>query len=223
MKREIKTYQDNFGILLGIMIEKDLIRKRDYEFLDNCRELRNHLVHSAKRYMAIPSIETVERIERIRNRLENLPNVYAEFGGDVKIIQADDTMYRIMEIIEHTDFTVFPVYKDGVFLNLMTESILTRWLARHVVKNHEMAFADLRGTAADALHLLDDDDKHWEFIPRHTTITAATNFFASRPVLEALIITERGNITDSPLGIVTRSDALDMLDGIRNTHTTPKV
>ncbi|MEM9955691.1 MAG: hypothetical protein AAF846_29090 [Chloroflexota bacterium] len=223
MKQEIKTYQDNFGILLGLMNEKTLIKKRDYDFLDNCRELRNHIVHSKKRYMAIPSIETVERLERILNRFENLPTVHSVFGGEVRIIQADETMYHVMKIVEDTGFTQFPVYNDDQFVNLMTENILTRWLARHVVSHQEMAFADLRDTAADALRLLNDDDKHWEFIPRHMTITAATNLFASRPVLEALIITERGNVTDSPLGIVTRSDALDMLDGIRNTHTTPKV
>ena len=212
---ELNLPNEHFATVLGKMLEKQRIKQRDHEFLDNCRELRNHVVHNKKLYMAVPSIHVVERIERISNRLKNAPTVYSEFATKVEIVDSKETMYRVMKLIEDTGFTQFPVYHDGKFINLLTENVLTRWLAKHVVKVQEMGFADLRDTTADALNL-HDDDKHWEFIPRHMTIAAATALFAAKPILEALIITERGLINEKPIGIVTRSDALDMLDGKRD-------
>lgn len=215
MQESLHMRGEPFGVCLDKMLEQDLVRKKDFTFLHDCRELRNFVVHNQDLYMAIPAVPVLERIEQILNYLIKEPVVYPEFATEVQIVNASDTMYRVMKIIEDTQYTQFPVYEGDKFINLLTENVLTRWLAKHVVKIQEMGFADLRETASDALKL-HDDEEHWEFIPRHMTIVAATALFAEKPVLEALIITERGKVTETPIGILTRSDALDMLDGVRD-------
>jgi len=210
---ELDLPNEHFATLLGKMLEKQRIKQRDHEFLDNCRELRNHVVHSKKLYMAVPSIYVVERIERLSSRFQNVPTVDSEFATKVETIDSKETMYHVMKLIEDTGFTQFPVYDKGKFINLLTENVLIRWLAKYTISAKNVA--DLHHIAIDTLEL-DDDKQHWQFIPRHMTITAATGLFAAKPILEALIITERGITTETPIGIMTRSDALDMLDGKRD-------
>jgi len=212
-----------FGVLLNNMLEKHLIKNKDYTFLNACRELRNFVVHNKNLYMAIPSIQVVEKIERLANRYADVPTVNREFSDGVQTLRSSDTMIDVMKIIEETAYTQFPVYDDqDNFVNLLTENVITLWLAKHVVRNREVGSTDLSDTVADALKL-HDDEEHWEFIPRHMTIAAATALFAEKPVLEVLIITEHGKVTETPVGIVTRSDALDMLDGKRDTQRRRKV
>ena len=222
MEEALHMRQESFGECLDKMLEQDHIRKKDFTFLHDCRELRNFVVHNQDLYMAIPSLPVVEHIEQILHNLIEEPKVYPEFASKVQTVNASDTMYRVMKIIEDTQYTQFPVYDEGKFVNLLTENVLTRWLARHVVRIQEMGFADLRETASDALKL-HDDEAHWEFIPRTMTIAAATALFAEQPVLEALLITERGKISEKLLGILTRSDALDMLDGKRDTQIQRRI
>lgn len=210
---ELNLPNEHFATVLGKMLENQRIKQRDHEFLDNCRELRNHVVHSKKLYMAVPSIHVVERIERIANRLKSSPTVDSEFMKTVETVKSTDTMYDVMKRIEDTGFTQFPVYQDGKFINLLTENVLARWLAKYLINTKNEI--NLHTVHADTLDL-QSDGQHWEFVSRHTTITAATALFSARPVLEALIITERGLTTETPIGIMTRSDALDMLDGKRD-------
>lgn len=219
MHDSLNVQNQPFGVVLDLMLEKHLIKRRDYTFLDDCRELRNFVVHNKNLYIAVPSASVVENIERLAAKYEREPTVYNVFAKKVFTVSASDTLYRVMSLIEETSITQFPVYDDeGKFLNLLTENVLTRWLAKHTVLIQEMGFADLRDTAGDAI-TLHNDEEHWQFIPRHMTIAAATALFAQKPVLECLLITERGKQTETPIGIMTRSDALDMLDGKRDTQS----
>lgn len=216
MHDTLKKKHKPFGTLLDTMLERHLIKRKDYTFLDDCRELRNFIVHSKNLYMAIPSIHLVENIERLANKFANAPTVSREFSRQVEIIRASDTMYHVMSIIDKTGYTLFPVYDDeNNFVNLLTESVLALWLAKYVAHQQEMNITEPGYTVADALNL-HDDGEHWEFISRHMTVSAATAMFAEKPILEALLITERGKTSETPIGIVTRSDALDMLDGKRD-------
>ncbi|MEL6403612.1 MAG: CBS domain-containing protein [Chloroflexota bacterium] len=216
MQGLLRLPHETFGILLQQMYENSKILPNERVFLDDCRVLRNRLIHDnfqIDHYQLIPSHSIVERIEFIADNFEDTPTVYKYFAKKVQSVNANDTLYRVMKLIQDTSFTQFPVYDDDKkFVNLLTENVITRWLSKHTVIIQEMAFADLRHTVEQALTLQDGND-HWEFIPRTMTISAATAIFAAQPTIEALLITETGEVHETPIGIVTRSDALDLLDG----------
>ena len=213
--RTVLKSREPFGLLLQAMFDRNRIFNQEYSFLNDCRQLRNILVHRSfkdETYMALPGSAMVGYLEELADKFEDIPTVYTYCAKDVQSVQIHDTMYRVMNLIQETDYTQFPIYDDDKFVSLLTENVLTRWLAKHVVTIHEMPFADLRHTVEQAL-TLQDTNAHWQFVPRKMTIPEATALFAEKPVLEALIITERGKKKEKPIGIVTRTDALDLLDG----------
>jgi hypothetical protein len=62
-------------------------------------------------------------------------------------------------------------------------------------------------TVAQVLRL-EETKKNCEFAPRNETTAAARNRFAENPLLEAVLITDRGRHTEALLGIATRWDVL---------------
>src|SRR5690606_2395552 len=102
MQESLHMRNEAFGVCLDELFGKDLINKKDYTFLDNCRQLRNFVVHNRDLYMAIPSEPVIERIELLASNFEKEPIVYPAFATSVQTINADDTMYRVMKIIEET-------------------------------------------------------------------------------------------------------------------------
>lgn len=207
--------KEPFNLLLQAMLDRNRIFNHQFTFLNDCRLLRNILVHRSHKdetYMALPGSAMVAHLEDLANEFEDVPTVYTYCAKEVLSVQVHDTMYRVMNLIQERDYTQFPVYDGKKFVNLLTENVLTRWLAKHVVTIHEMPFADLRHTVEQAL-TLQGENNHWKFVARKMTIPEATALFAEKPVLEALIITENGKLKEVPLGLVTRTDALDLLDG----------
>jgi CBS domain-containing protein len=172
-------------------------------------ELRNFLVHErreAYEYLAVPTQEVVDRIEVIRQRLLAPERVLPRFQRKVAAVQSDLPLSRVLDMIEETGFSQFPVYEGERFAGLLTENGITRWLAGHV--SPELTLVDFQNEQAGAVLGLQEERRDFDFIPRDCTVLAAENKFIENPVLEALFITHGGERDQALLGIITRWDLL---------------
>ena len=202
-----------FGKLVSRMKDSGRLYNRRFRFLMDCASLRNHIVHEKMQpgeYMAVPRASIVERLETIADEMDK-PPVVAMFNKKVQTFRTDDTISAVLEIIHQNDFSQFPVYDESEqFTGLLTENGITRWLADNN-RNQEADLVNLAQPVAQALAVEEMPDNHL-FVSRHMTVVEAVNIYARKPQLEALLITESGDKQQSLLGIMTRFDALDIID-----------
>jgi len=117
----------------------------DSELLKTIAEIRNAIVHGkteAYRYVAIPTPAIAEQLRTYRERLINPARAVPTFQRTVEAVSIDDTLSRVLKIIDQRDYSQFPVYNEKRFRGLLTENGITRWLAHHVIKTLSLVELD---------------------------------------------------------------------------------
>lgn len=169
-------------------------------------ELRNVAVHmqSLVNPAFVPSEKAVERLEQIRNRLLSPPLAGSAFRRKVVTANPDDSLAKILDLIRQNDFSQFPVYNGSTLAGLLTENGITRWLAQHV---------NLSGSLVELIdhsvaEVLKDDRKSTNFklVGREVPVDVVQDMFADHANLEAVIVTNSGKPSETPLGIATQWD-----------------
>ena len=183
----------------------------DAEVLKTIAEIRNAIVHGKTepyRYVAIPTPAIAEQLKRCRERLINPARAVPTFQRTVEIISTDDTLARVLKIIDERDYSQFPVYEGKQFRGLLTENGVTRWLAHHVVKT--LSLVELDDIPVRQVLQNEEDRKNHQFVPRDMRVDDVTALFAKQALLEAVLITASGKQLEKLLGIATRWDILHL-------------
>jgi predicted transcriptional regulator len=181
----------------------------DCDYLRMAAKLRNVLLHeTTKPYQraAVPTLPVVERLERICQRLKNPPLVVPRFQTPVETTTLDDSLAGVLRRIRERDYSQFPVYDGEKFCGLLTENGITRWLAHHVSK--EMSLVELDEVPVSQVLSEEEKRQNCLFLARDKTVDEAKALFAANELLEAVLITQSGNRTEKPIGIITRWDVL---------------
>lgn len=190
--------------------EHSAIRK--YE--DDLREfgdLRNAIVHhrtDTEYAIAEPHTEIVELIEHIETLLSSPITVGTSFAREVHKFNSDHTLKEVLRMVRDKNFKHIPVYKDGVFLGLLTASGIMRWLAATV----EEEFISREITTMDDILKYEKNGNTFRFIASNTPVYEAEEIFrdsvASGGRLEALLITRNGERDEPLTGIITPIDLI---------------
>jgi predicted transcriptional regulator len=219
MEREVNgSKEDSFVHLVNKMQTKRKLFISQVQFLKSSASLRNHIVHETMQpgeYLSVPRASIVKKLEDTADRMEK-PPVVAMFNTDVLTFHTTDTVATVLHTIHETDFSQFPIYdEDDHFVGLLTENGIVRWLADHNLKEGA-DLADLERTVEQALRV-QEVPQNYQFVARDMTTIEAVNIYARYPQLEALLITETGDKQQTLTGIMTRFDALDIVDDERHT------
>ena len=111
-------------------------------------------------------------------------------------------------MVRDKNFKHIPVYKDGVFLGLLTASGIMRWLAATV----EEEFISREITTMDDILKYEKNGNTFRFIASNTPVYEAEEIFrdsvASGGRLEALLITRNGERDEPLTGIITPIDLI---------------
>jgi len=202
-----------YSVLLSEYARSHSYWKDTADYLRMIGDLRNCIIHGRTKpydYLAIPTRTMIERLFVILERLKNPERVIPKFRRKVKTVLVSDPIAEVLKAISKTDYSQFPVYAGKNFEGLLTENGITRWLARHV--SNELSTVDLTEiTVGDTLKN-EEKRKNWSFIPRSMTVDELKETFAANSLLEATLITENGNPSESFLGIATRWDMLQKMD-----------
>jgi len=89
---------------------------------------------------------------------------------------------------------------------LLTENGITRWLAHHVSAG--LSLVDLEEDFVQEVLRKEEVRENYVFVPRNETVDKIKDLFASYDLLEAVLITEKGNKIEKLMGIATRWDIL---------------
>lgn len=211
-KLERNADTDQFLELLHKVKNRHAPIRRYFDDLKSYARLRNALVHEKSRknfYIAEPHPEVVEQIESIAEFLQVPPSILTVASKPVKTFDADEEVKVALEEMEGHEFTQYPIYEDGHFKFLMTESGLRRYFASRL----EGSKIDLAGQK------LRDVQKHEKtntvkIVSKDMNIFELQDLYDSRSEdenkLEAVIITENGSYKEEPIGIVSSWDLIKM-------------
>ena len=189
--------------------ERDGGSRDDSDLLQRTSILRNFVVHQPKTdgdLCAVPTQGFLDELTEFKNRLVAPERVIPRFAKSVVTISPADTLTRVLREIARRDFSQFPVYEQSRFKGLLTENGITRWLAKHIQRTFSLV--DLEEAYVFELLREEEQRNNYHFVDKSFPVEEARRMFREREQLEAVLITERGQRAEPPLGLVTRWDML---------------
>lgn len=208
---EVSKYE-SFSRSLNIAIKNNPMIRNFKEDLEKFASLRNIIIHEEIKpnfVIAEPHIEIVERIEKIAEILEKPQRVIPEFEREVKKVRLHDNIAVPLELIKN-GYSQFPVYDNGIFMGLLSEKCIAKWLA-HFIDGKILTIHEV--TVEEVLKFDGSNGKNVRFIDKEATIYNALSIFSelrNKYVhVEAILITRNGKADESLLGIITPRDIVD--------------
>lgn len=212
LRSNVKIYNDKFLALLNEGAKRHAMINTYKEDLTKYAKLRNVLVHEKVEvgyYIAEPNLQIVEHIEKIAN-IFNKPN-YALSIATKKVIffNSEDSILHVIQGLKEHSYAQYPVYHNNECIGLLTNAHIVRWFAEHVENN----ILDLREIKVK--DIIENVSKHpVQFVPKNINIFEAEEIFEvahkNKSELEAIIITENGKQNESPLGLITAWDLIEI-------------
>ncbi|MER2173418.1 MAG: CBS domain-containing protein [Carnobacterium sp.] len=200
-----KEYKQPFYRLLDENEYRNPAVKKYKNDLQIFADLRNVMVHKKlipNSYIAQPTDNVVKHIEQIEEEIKSPERVYPLFKRDVVQFNFDDLFTKVLTTISERKFTHFPVYKNKKLIGLLTEKGITMWLASQL----EDETIYLKKTMVEEIISEDTRRNNYLFIKKSMSIEVAADLLKNDRRLDALLITENGNVSELPLGIITPSD-----------------
>lgn len=183
---------------------KSSIFHRNFDDLRMYAKLRNVLVHERheSRYLAEPLPELIEHLAKLIGQIEKPALVVQHFKQQIHEFQPGDSMRDVLEFLAKQDFSQTFIRDEGA-LKILTANTIQRWLGHH-------ASDELIDCTVSVSEVLEYRELNREliFAPRHTTLVDALDTYDSEknPHLVALVITEKGRETETPMALLTPSD-----------------
>lgn len=206
--KEARKREEN-GFLANVSLakERNPIVRRNANDIEMLAKLRNVLVHVRDsrfdpRYLAEPLPELVTLLENIIQQIEKPARVVQHFKAQIDEFAPDDTMVEVLRFLAMKDFSQTFV-RIGDALHILTAGTIQRWLGHN-------ATDELIDCTVSVGTVLDHKEELCEliFADRRTTLAEALVTFDSEknPRLAALVITETGRATETPMALLTPTD-----------------
>ena len=187
-----------------------IVRKYEDELIDYGR-LRNSIVHSFNdnHVIADPHDEVVEKYENITQIVCAPPlAINTVVVKDVKCVDYDITLKEVMLAMYKTEFSNFPVYKDGMLIGVANAGRITKMLGQKIYNKEnlsevfDMPIGDLvKNISQEGFYAISDNS---------VTLDKILNMFTENRKLSMVLITKNGGLLEPPIGIVTVADILDI-------------
>ena len=172
--------------------------------------LRNAIVHNdTEETIAEPNIAVVEKLEHIARLICTPPKVMETVANrSVFTVPSTTPLKDILVQMFKTGYSVVPVYRKDVLVG-----VVNRKLALEAMGASISAGVDLDDLSAmpveDALDLASGNNS-FEVVSAGVTIDTVLYLFQTNRKLSVVIITKNGNYNETPLGVVTTADTIDM-------------
>jgi predicted transcriptional regulator len=218
LKQQLNTDPDaKFHELVTRMAQGHPGVKRHEHLLKKFGWLRNLVAHEYRRGkpMTVPTPYTVERIVAIRDELLSPPTLLSVSTRPVAICGPSDPVGKATKKMLNESYSQLPVYDNGNFVALLTAETVARWVASNFTA--ELDLMEEKPVAEVLRH--QEDPENYAFLSRASTVwdglAAFDAFLHKGKRLEAVLLTENGQATEQPLGIVTVHDIPKMRRAIR--------
>lgn len=174
-------------------------------------DLRNAVVHEHPRGRVIAEVtsEALAEFEGQVDRITAPPGVFPAFSRDIRVFDMNESLIDAIQDLWNERHSQVIVKHEGR-LKILSFAGITRWMGANLTGTT----LDLNGaTVGDAMAY--EEDGGITFLPRTATIYDARERFQHFPErekqrLRAIVITENGKNSESPLGLLTASDLLEI-------------
>ncbi len=181
-----------------------------YSFdLKEYSELRNAIVHdrAGGEVIAEPNDHAVEHIEHIAQLLLKPPRVAPLFLTDVLTLSADDTISRAIRELSRMSYSQLPVKNKNEKIScLLTSNMIIKWMGKILAKNK----LDIEHTTLKEVIRVAGREDNFEVVSADKSLSDIPELFyhwqQKGKKLEAVLITQNGELTEPLIGIITNRD-----------------
>jgi predicted transcriptional regulator len=203
-----KTKKTSFVDLVAEFARTGCTREEG-DLLRRVAGLRNFIIHEPKKdddFCAVPTELMLADLLAFSQRLLAPEKVIPRFEKCVETVSPADSLSHVLRRVARRDFSQFPVYANRRFMGLLTENGITRWLAKHIERT--LSLVDLGEVFVSQLLREEEQRNNCAFIGPDVPVAAVRSMYLEEEMLEAVLITENGQRSESLLGIITRWDML---------------
>ena len=199
-----------FSQLLARCSRSNPIIQQNMETLKEYGELRNSIVHQRgenQEIIAQPTDSVTEDIEKIASLLQTKHDILEYSSKPVQVLSSNDTLQDGLNLMLNLTTSKLPIYDNGKFTGILTMEAIAKYA---IANNNAQATAIGQALNAEAhkgkvLFLEKDRDVQDAIEAFETGLKKGSH-------LLAIIVTEKGNVTEKPLGILTVYDLPKIMD-----------
>ncbi|WP_067840060.1 CBS domain-containing protein [Amphibacillus sediminis] len=176
-------------------------------------ELRNAIIHERTEIqytIAEPHDQVVEAIEGMVEEITAPKRVIPTFQKTLTTLQIGLKLKDVLEVVNKTSYSQFPVYHNKDFVGLLTDKMILHWIATQMEQN----FSNLFQMPLAEVISQDNESANYRFINKDTNIYQAEDLFISsmkqHERLDALLITEDGKQNQPLLGMISPNDLIEI-------------
>ena len=187
------------------VVVNHIVRKYEDDLIDFGR-LRNAIIHKSndKFIIAEPHIDVVEKIEKIARLIATPPKVIeTNCVHDVFTVAYDVKVMNVIEIMAQTSYSNIPVFKDGVLIGVANGQKIINQFGLFVAQGGKIIETE---TEQQYYHVASVD----------ISIEEIMNMFFTNRKLLCVILTKYGKMGETPIGIITTRDYMEMNKIIEN-------
>lgn len=140
------------------------------------------------------------------------PKIYPLFCAKVYTVSQFEPIGNALKLMYENSFSQIPVYEIDIFMGLLTNNTVSRWLGSCV---KEEIFSLYETRIVDVFDYAENSNNYF-FIEKCSDVKEALQKFTELELagegIDAVLITENGRPTEPLLGIITRSDIPKLLN-----------
>lgn len=206
----------------GVLAEKGHVNWLDMPASEQFRpvlivvELRNALAHGQShndQRLAEPTATAVAEMRRVRDLLLKPPTVIAVLKpGKPFVAGPQESVRDVLERMYANDFSQVPVYDGNDYVGLLTTNTVARWVAVQMTRNDGLA----EDTSIEEALTFGEGPENVRHLRKQTSAPEAVRLFVGAAErgepLAALILTESGKKTQTPVAMVVPADLPRLVD-----------
>ena len=199
------------------VIQNHIVRKYEDDLIDFGR-LRNAIIHKSndKFLIAEPHTDVTEKIEKIAKLVSTPPKVIeTNCVHDVFTVSYDVTVQNVIEIMAQTTYSNIPVFKDGVLIGVANGQKIIDAFGEFMLSGGD-AIEFLKHKPIEEIVTIPSVTKYFEVASIDVTVEDVMNMFFTNRKLLCVILTKYGKMGETPVGIITSSDFMELNKIIEN-------
>ncbi len=189
----------------------ELVRKYEDDLIDYGR-LRNAIVHNSddNEVIAEPKTEVVENYERITNLICTPPlAIDTVCNKNFYKIEYNEKIADVMKLMYQNGVSNLPIYKNQMLIGVANANKLTKLMGKKIYEKVDINNYIIETTIEESLKEMMFDN-YYTISDSKITLDKVLNLFTENRKLLIIIITKTGSLLESPIGIISVGDIMDI-------------
>lgn len=199
------------------VVQNHIVRKYEDDLIDFGR-LRNAIIHKSndKFLIAEPHNDVTEKIEKIAKLISTPPKVIeTNCVHDVFTVSYDVNIQSVIELMAQTSYSNIPVFKDGLLIGVANGQKIIDAFGKFMLDGGDV-LDFLQNKKIEDIVTIPSVTNYYEVASIDVTVEDIMNMFFTNRKLLCIILTKYGKMGETPVGIITSSDFMELNKIIEN-------